>query len=135
MNNSKYLNRHKFLFVFLIAIFLMVFIYEFFIKYYETYENNENKKKLKQYNVIFAGTCKNVETTIEDILNYIDECGKKFNNYFVIIYENDSTDKTVDLLLKNKKENYKYIIEHDNDPRRTARLSNGRNKILDEAKK
>ena len=135
MNISKYLNTYEFLFGFLIVIILIIFIYEFIFindKYYENYENVTN---LKQYNVIFAGTCRNVENTIEDILKYIDECGKSFNNYFVIIYENDSTDKTVDLLLKNKKENYKYIIEHDDDPRRTVRLSNGRNKILDEVKK
>jgi len=96
--------------------------------------NNIIKKDLKKYNVIFGGTCKNVEKYIEKILKYIDECGKKFNEYYVIIYENDSTDFTKDILLKNKKDNYKYIFETDNDYRRTVRLARGRNMIVDEVR-
>lgn len=94
------------------------------------YYNNDND--MKQYNVIIAGTCKNVEKYIEQNLKNIDNCGTKFNKYTVIIYENDSTDNTRELLIKNKKSNYIYIFEDNiKEPLRTVRLSNGRNKILD----
>jgi len=49
---------------------------------------------MKKYNVIFGGTVKNAESYIKNILQYIDKCGKKFNKYSVIIYENDSNDNT-----------------------------------------
>jgi hypothetical protein len=87
--------------------------------------------EMKKYNVIFAGTIKNVEEFIKKNLDNIDTCGKKFNDYFVIIYENDSTDNTRNILLENKKSNYEYIFENNiTEPRRTMRIANGRNKIL-----
>jgi hypothetical protein len=50
----------------------------------------------------------------------------------VILYENDSKDKTRSILEKHKKENYHYIFEDNvKEPLRTKRLANGRNKILE----
>jgi hypothetical protein len=87
---------------------------------------------LKQYNVIFAGTVRNVEKYIQKSLTHIEKCGKKFNDYAVIIYENDSADSTRQILEENKKVNYHYIFENDiKEPMRAVRIANGRNKILD----
>jgi hypothetical protein len=90
---------------------------------------------MKQYNVIFAGCCRSVEPYIKNILEHIENCGKKFNNYSVIIYENDSSDKTRQILNENKRDNYHYIFE-DNilEPKRTKRLERARNIILNKAK-
>jgi len=102
----------------------------------ESYETNyELKNKIKQYNVIFAGCCRSVEPYIKNILEHIEECGKKFNNYSVIIYENDSSDKTRQILNENKRSNYYYIFE-DNilEPKRTKRLERARNIILNKAR-
>ena len=88
---------------------------------------------MKSYNVIFCGTVRNVEPYIQSIIDNIDRCGKKFNQYSVVIYEHDSTDNTRAILNANRKANYHYIFEDDvKEPRRTVRLANGRNRILDE---
>ena len=94
--------------------------------------NPKGRELMKNYNVIFAGTIRNVEKYIEKGLFDIDSCGKKFNDYAVILYENDSKDKTRSILEKHKKNNYYYIFEDNiTEPLRTKRLTNGRNKILD----
>jgi hypothetical protein len=96
----------------------------------EKYSDSNNK--MKKYNVIFAGTCRNVKSYIKKILEHIDNCGEKFNSYYLIVYENDSTDKTREILEKNKKSNYFYIFEDNiKEERRTVRLERGRNLILD----
>jgi len=86
---------------------------------------------MKLHNVIFAGTARNVEAYIKTVLEHIDACGQQFKSFKVLIYENDSSDETRSILLSNKKCNYEYIFE-DNivEPRRTMRISNGRNLIL-----
>jgi hypothetical protein len=69
----------------------------------ENYESNHKlKNKMKNYNVIFAGCCRSVEPYLKKILDHIEICGKKFNDYSVIIYENDSIDKTRQILNENK---------------------------------
>jgi hypothetical protein len=102
----------------------------------EDYEYDSNlKNKMKQYNVIFAGACRSVEPHIQNILNHIEKCGKKFNDYSVIIYENDSSDKTREILNENKRNNYHYIFEDKIlEPKRTKRLERARNIILDKAR-
>lgn len=99
----------------------------------ENYVNNTSQ--MKKYNVIFAGTCRSVEPYIKKLLEYVDKCGKKFNSYCLIVYENDSSDKTREILEKNKKSNYYYIFENNiQEKRRTVRLERGRNLILDKVK-
>jgi len=90
---------------------------------------------MKKYNIIFAGTIRSVENYINKTLENIDKCGEQFNSYLVIIYENDSNDKTREILIKNKKPNYEYIFENNiKEPLRTMRISNGRNKILEKVR-
>jgi len=100
---------------------------------YMTPDNKQTPREImKTYNVIFAGTIRNVDPYIENTLKNIDLCGAKFNDYAVILYENDSTDNTRNILQTSKKSNYYYIIEDNiTEPLRTVRLTNGRNKILE----
>jgi len=92
----------------------------------------ESKKNMKNYNVVFGGTIRDVEKYIKKGLFDIDQCGKKFNDYAVILYENDSKDNTRSILQNHKKNNYHYIFEDGiKEPSRTIRLENGRNKVLD----
>lgn len=120
------MNRKKILYVLILIIIILVC---FLIRRsnIEGFENNS----LKQYNVIFAATIRNVEPHIKKNLEYIDKCGSKFNSYKVILYENDSSDNTRKILEENKKDNYIYIFENNiTEPLRTMRIANGRNKIL-----
>jgi len=137
--------------ILIVAFVILYLLVRYINKHIMKYENNEdiytfidftgvppvknNKNpidEMKKYNVIFAGTIKNVEAYIQKTLDNINKCGEKFNSYLLIIYENDSTDKTREILLQNKKNIYEYIFEDNvTEPRRTMRLANGRNKILD----
>ena len=133
----KFNNKCKIiLIIFLTLVIIYLYKYHFTKNIKENYEsNNELKNKMKQYNVIFAGCCRSVEPFIKNILEHIEECGKKFNNYSVIIYENDSTDKTRQILNENKRDNYYYILENNIlEPKRTKRLERARNIILNKAR-
>ena len=99
-------------------------------------QQNRNSNSIVKYSVIIAGCCINVEQFIEKNLFIIDEIGKQFKEYKVVIYENDSTDSTRELLIKNKKPNYDYIFENNiNIKNRTERIAYCRNKILDHINK
>lgn len=125
------MNRKQIGFILIFLIVILLLILKKNLNYIESFSNNS----LKQYNIIFAGTVRNVEKYIANNLKHIDNCGKKFNNYLVIIYENDSNDNTRKILEENKKNNYIYIFENNiNEPLRTMRISNGRNKILDKVR-
>lgn len=136
-----------FIWIFLFIVFSIIIIYhvfysttEMFTLYDDKDEMNISKDydskqvllKMKKYSVVFGGTCRNNEKHIGQILDNIEKCGKKFKDFKVVIYENDSKDKTRDILLSKKKDNYIYILENDiKESRRTKRLEIGRNKILD----
>lgn len=122
------MNKYYILIIFIIIIY-------FIINNINQKFENQNINSLKSINIIFCSTVRNIESYVEKGLKNIDLCGQKFNNYAVIIYENDSNDKTRDLLNKYKKNNYYYIFEDKvSEPRRTMRIANGRNKILDKIK-
>jgi len=116
------------------GLFIIIVIL-FFLSIFRRSFYKESLNDMKQYNVIFGGAARDVSKNIESILKRIDICGKKFNSYQLIIYENDSKDGTRDILLKNKKENYHYIFEDNvEEPRRTKRLEHGRNLVLNKAR-
>ena len=114
----------KYIFLILLAITILIYLLNRTIQ--------EGFSTLKQYNVIFGATLRDVEEYLEKILDHIDRCGQKFNTYALVIYENDSKDNTRKILETKKKENYFYIIEDGiNEPLRTARIANGRNKVVE----
>lgn len=128
--------RVLFLLLFFSLLSLLLLLWEMYI----TFANRKGVKygfenNTRNYGVIFAGTVRNAENYIQGALENIEKCGQKFNTFSVVIYENDSNDKTRDILLQNKRDNYHYLFE-DNVPegRRTMRLANGRNRILQKVK-
>jgi GR25 family glycosyltransferase involved in LPS biosynthesis len=105
------------------------------IKLESNLSKEELSNKMKKYNVIFGGTARNVGPHIKNALENIEKCGNRFNKFQVIIYENDSSDDTRKIMNDNKKDNYHYIFEDNiTEARRTFRLANGRQKLLDKAK-
>lgn len=132
---NKYNNNLLLLLTILLLIILIITVYSINFNIIDTFTNNDTKD-MKTYSVIFAGAIKNGEQYIKNNLDNIDNCGKKFKNYAVIIYENDSSDKTVEILNANKKENYHYIIEKNVAKNsRTNILAHARNSILNKANK
>jgi hypothetical protein len=65
-------------------------------------------------------------------LRVIDSIGEQFAKYQVLIFENDSTDTTRQILFDRKKTNYEYIFEDNIEIKsRTERIAYCRNKLLD----
>lgn len=105
--------------------------------------------------VIICGVVKNVENTILKSTNICINIGELFDDYKIIIYENNSTDNTKKILNEIKNEKVKIIsetIDYDeikknskiwaytevtgsDHPCRMEQIANARNKLLDEIKK
>ena len=93
----------------------------------------------KDLNVLFCATCKNVADYIERTLSLVHETGKMFKNYDVFLYENNSSDNTVEII----KQDEKVILETETLPdasyerssvsfyQRCQFIANARNKYVD----
>ena len=57
-----------------------------------------------QDKVLICGICKNVERAVPNTIASIDALGSKFIDYQVVIYENNSTDKTKELFQEWEKQ-------------------------------
>ncbi len=105
---------------------------------------------MQQTNAIICGVVKNCADKLEANINLAIKTGEKFNAYKLVIYENNSTDGTKDILKKYKTAT---IISEDIDPetiRQTSRIwsykeitgsdhpcrieqiANARNRVIDE---
>lgn len=88
--------------------------------------------------VIFAGIGHNIEKSITHMIRNVECAGAYFDDYHVILYENDSTDKTKQFLgAWEKKSNRVTVIMEDisvtssQDPtKRTKVLADARNRYL-----
>lgn len=91
---------------------------------------------MKKFKVIISGCCRDVERYISKNVCIMHEIGKKFGDYQIIIYENDSKDNTRSVLNTLKTEKIDYIFEDNLDiPSRTMRIAHCRNKILEHIRK
>jgi uncharacterized protein YpmB len=134
-NIIKYIKKNKVIIFIILIILLILSIFYLLNSNKSTEYFTDINNNMQKYNVIFGGTVKNVEPYIDSILKHIDQCGKKFKSYSLVIYENDSTDNTRKILMDNKKDNYHYIFEEGiTEQRRTIRLANGRNKLVEKVK-
>jgi hypothetical protein len=115
-----------------IILLFLILILVYYL--YNRIEGFQNQDTMKQYSVVFGGTVRNIEKYIKQNLKHIDKCGKKFKDYAVVIYENDSSDDTKKILEENEKENYYYIFDTTNESSRTKRLAHGRNQILNKVR-
>lgn len=96
--------------------------------------------------VLICGICRNIEPTVENTIESIEKLGAHFLDYRVILYENNSHDKTKELLSQWSKKNRKVIFlsEHLSKkqlarefamkrPNRTEAVARARNQVLDVA--
>ena len=119
--------------------------------------NNLKNKKIDE-NVIICGIVKNVQVHIRKSLEFCIKTGEMFNDYKIVIYENNSVDGTKNILKNYEKEmnnHFKIICEDlDKDeiknksrcwaytkitgsdhPCRIEQISNARNKVISEIRK
>ena len=103
--------------------------------------NMENAKQImKDLNVVIYGTVRDIENDFFTSFTNLDNIASYFNKVFIIIFENDSKDKTPELLNQwletqySNKKIYKHVIFKNNldflYPLRAHRLAYCRNCIL-----
>jgi hypothetical protein len=106
----------------------------------ETIDFHKAKEIMSNMNIIIYGTIRNIEEDFIQSFTNLDILASFFKKTFIIIFENDSNDKTRDVLnswyQNQKKTNItKHIILENNlcslYPLRATRLAYCRNKILD----
>jgi hypothetical protein len=92
------------------------------------------------YKIVIAGCTKNSASYISSHLLLLVEIGKLFQNYNIIIYENDSTDNTCDVLSRFKRDNSNFDFIHEENVIerlkctthhvRGQTIAHGRNRLL-----
>jgi hypothetical protein len=105
---------------------------------FEDIDLNESKNIAKSLNVVIYGSIRNIAEHFVKSFTNIDLLCNFFNNVYIIIFENDSTDHTRDLLINwslyNNPNTKKHILLENNldidFPLRAHRLSYCRNKII-----
>lgn len=136
--------------VFGLSIFTCYFILATFISLWRNQKEQEKVDRYYQkislgYNimskkkVIFAGIGYNIENSIPQMIRNVECTGSYFDDYRVIIYENDSKDKTKQLLKNWERKNNKVTIitedigktSFDDDSFRTKVLAAARNHYLE----
>jgi len=98
--------------------------------------------------VLICGVCKDVSFSVENTIQSIERLGAQFNDYQVIIYENNSTDNTAQLFsdwaLKNEKVIFisEFLSQQEliksvgfSNPAREELIARARNIVLQEAMK
>jgi hypothetical protein len=89
-------------------------------------------------NVVIVGPAKNIENYLHTTIQKMEMIGSLFLNYKIFIYENDSEDNTLNILLNWQKRNSNVNIiteKNINSPHRTHNLMHARNVLLEEALK
>lgn len=86
--------------------------------YLDNYINSTNLGLdfAKNNKILFLGLCRDVEDTIQNNIDKISRIGERFNDYKIIIFENDSQDNTKPILsgLESTNTNIKIISENFN---------------------
>jgi len=73
---------------------------------------NNGKSITKKSNILFCGIARDVERTLNNNIQRARFIGKYFQNFDIFIYENDSTDSTLDII---KNSNINYLSEKRQD--------------------
>jgi len=91
------------------------------------------------YKIVIAGCTKNSSSYISEHLLRLVEIGKLFKTYNIIIYENDSTDNTCEVLNRFKRDNNNFDFIHEENiierlkykgHIRSQTIAHGRNRLL-----
>lgn len=116
-----------------------IIIPEFETSYKQLIEIGTNSGKEK--NVAIVAIARNVEERLPYTLGVFDEIEKLFNKTYFYLYENDSTDSTVEIIQKWADRKNNVVFEHENvnaphlpqstSTLRTENLARARNKCQD----
>jgi glycosyltransferase involved in cell wall biosynthesis len=95
------------------------------------------RKQIKDSEILFAGTARNVADLIESEVSLLNDCLRNFKKIYGLIIESDSSDGTLEILeiLKKRNPNFSYLSFGNlskNMSKRTERLAYCRNQIVQE---
>ena len=89
-----------------------------------------------EYDIIIVGCARNIDKYLNNTLNKLNMLKSLFKSTKIIIYENDSTDNTLNILKDWENKNIiKLITEKNVKGLRTQRLAHGRTILYNEAMK
>jgi len=138
----------KYMILFLIIIVSIISIILLILNYSNIFENYENSNTTNElplplplplqlpYDVVIVGCARDIEAHLPNTKQKLEMVKSLFRSSKIIIYENDSKDKTLELLSTWNNENFiKLITEKDVKGIRTERLAYARNLLYKEAMK
>jgi hypothetical protein len=70
----------------------------------------KGKDMAKNKTIAICGLCRNTETSLPKMKKKLESLGSKFKDYEIVLFENDSTDNTRELIKEWCKENDKVIL-------------------------
>ena len=118
----------------LLVIFLIIIILIF--TYKKSKYISENFSEKIPYNVVIVGCARDIGRYLDNTKNKLLMLKSLFIQSRIIIYENDSTDETLNILKKWEEEKLIELISENNvEGIRTERLAHGRNLLYNEAMK
>jgi hypothetical protein len=136
--NKKYMILFLIIIVSIMSIILLILNYS---NIFEKYENSNTTNDLPlplqlPYDVVIVGCARDIEAHLPNTKQKLEMVKSLFRSSKIIIYENDSKDKTLELLSTWNNENFiKLITEKDVKGIRTERLAYARNLLYKEAMK
>ena len=123
-------------FILIILIIIVILVILNYNRIFENYENINNATTILPYDIIIVGCARNIESHLQNTKKKLEMIKSLFRSSKIIIYENDSTDKTLDILTEWKNENFIQLITEKNVPGiRTERLAYARNVLYKETMK
>jgi len=108
------------------------------INHLKPYTQEDIAKLLTTKKIVFLGTARSCALKLKDSLDKILELGEYFSDYRISIFENDSSDTTLNIATDLSKVNDRVRVRTEPGlieyiPLRTERLAYARNSLLDHA--
>lgn len=129
----------------ILSIFVLTILIILVLNYnknFKKYENYENSNKINDlplplpYDIAIVGCARDIEKHLPNVKEKLEMIKTLFRSSKIIIYENDSSDKTLEILSTWNNENFiKLITEKNVKGIRTERLAYARNLLYKEAMK
>ncbi len=119
------MSKYKIILVVILVVFLFsgIFIYKYEIHGFEQLESldcldsailNRGENEVKKHKIIISGIARDNAKDLPNSIRYIEHTGNFFEDYRVIIFENDSSDGSKEILLNwSLKNNKVKIISKD----------------------
>jgi hypothetical protein len=142
IKNIKNIKNKKILIILILILILILFIFTPIFKYIYSFienfddDNNANINLPLPYDIVIVGCARNIESHLLNTKEKLNMINSLFKTSKIIIYENDSNDKTLDILKDWENEKFiQLITEKDIKGSRTERLAYARQLLYKEAMK